>query len=141
MAQYLPDTERELFVTEALRDVCALRPSEWDRWSALASLAPHLTGDALVEGVAVAGSTDPEVGEHLDVRSRVIEELVERLLTTPREQMLAAWNALLPGLKVRQRTDLLVDLAHLMPLAATLGQAAGLAETVQALRDVGSWFP
>jgi hypothetical protein len=54
---------------------------------------------------------------------------------------LDAWRAMLPVLATRRRRDLLVDIRSLRPVILKLGGQGAIREAVQAIGDVGRWWP
>jgi hypothetical protein len=129
---------------QALAAVRAMGDSSW-RADALAHLAGRvpepqraaLVDEALTTALAVDGAASP---------SRVIAELVAGDGHGSRQSHELShwrrrWRPLLMGSSTRGRPGLLADLEVLLPILEGIGGLATLAQTSDAIIDVGEWWP
>jgi hypothetical protein len=71
----------------------------------------------------------------------VLSELAVPLSKKKGVQKLLAWHQTLPILSSRKRSDLLRDIAALMPLIHTLGGEDALVQILHSVEEVCAWWP
>ena len=135
LAPYLPEADRRVVLGEALIAARGIG-DELDRSPALANLAPHLPEALLGEALAVAQG----IGD-ADSRARALAALIPGLTALPPQLLYQTWDATLPALASRTRSDLLSDLGILEPTIFALGGQDAVVETFRAIQDVGRWWP
>jgi len=142
--------------------------SEDGRARALVALAPHLPAPLLREALATAQAMAdhrrvealvglvPRLGEldygdealaiaramaDEDRRAQALAGLAPHVKQLPVVRLYFLWNETLHILAIRTRSNLLSDIQALVPIIATLGGKEALVATMQAIIEVGKWFP
>jgi hypothetical protein len=101
----------------------------------LPHVSDHMFGERLQEAL------DAVRGAHYQAApTQVLAKLVPIFTQLTPTQMQLLWKMLLPILAQRQRPELLTDLLALEPIITTLGSSQNLADTSQAIQDVGRWW-
>lgn len=109
---------------------------ESDRAHALAGLAPYLSAPQLHDALEIAQALTSE-----SVRVQVLAALALNLKHLPVVRLYSLWGQTLHTLSMRTRSNLLSDIRALAPLIAALGEKEALVATIQAVIEVGKWFP
>jgi hypothetical protein len=136
LAPRLTELGRHADLLEVAREISARR---W-RAGALAALASCWQGPNRVEVLREA----LEAVMSLPVEGQPNEALSQiglHLADLPAAQLYPLWTALLNGLLSRTRKELCVCLLALRPVLVVIGGEKAATETLQALRDVGRWWP
>ena len=131
LAPYLP----QALLADALAAARTISQERW-RAQALSALAPRLPRDLLADALTAAGS----IADESD-RAAVLAVLATLLAAPPATSAWSAWRAILPVLATRRRRDLLADIRSLQPVILALGGQDAVREIVQAVWDVGRWWP
>ena len=98
----------------------------------LSALAPHLPS-AVLES---ASHIENESG-----RAGVLKVINEQLAPWSLMELCADWQMFLSVAARRNRENLLVDIENCVPMIERLGGKVGLAEVLQAIVNVGNWWP
>lgn len=115
--------------------VCSHEDSNF-RVSTLVDLAPYLSLDQLSEVCSMVCSI-----EHTSDRGEKLLRLLPYLMRLSKTDLYNLWLGKLLTLSRRSRNDLLADLEILGCLIGYLGGTSAIAETAQAIEDVGRWWP
>jgi hypothetical protein len=75
-----------------------------------------------------------------NVRSQSLTALVQKWLVLPVPESLSLWRETIQSLSNQPRPDFLVDLAKLTPVINDLGGVVAVKETLQAVKDVATWW-
>jgi hypothetical protein len=134
LAPHLPEPLRSEGLGEALAAVRL--GNAYKRAHVLATLAPHLPEPLLREALAAART----LGD-ADLRARALTALAPQLATLSQALLHPLWTETLHTFSIRTRRYLLADLQVFIPVIFALGGIQAVAETAQAIQDVGRWWP
>jgi hypothetical protein len=137
LAGLVPYLSEPLQVTVLQEALAAARTitDEDSRAQALAKLAPHLSGPLLQEALAAARAINDWP------RAKALAGLTPYVKQLPVIVLYSLWCETLRNLAARPRPDLLSDIQALAPVITVLGGNEALVATVQAIIEVGKWFP
>ena len=76
-----------------------------------------------------------------DRRAEALAGLAPHVKQLPVVRLYFLWNETLHILAIRTRSNLLSDIQALVPLIVALGEKDALVATMQAIIEVGKWFP
>jgi hypothetical protein len=116
------------------------------RIEALVSIAPHLLEPVQTQVRREWLSDVTDLGEQAG-RTAVLEASIEQFTRQTGNAELPTgtdyefWSDTLRLLGSSARKDVLKNLPRLLPLTVRLGGEVALAEAVQAIAEVGTWFP
>ncbi|BCL80763.1 hypothetical protein ccbrp13_32280 [Ktedonobacteria bacterium brp13] len=74
-------------------------------------------------------------------RALALAGLAPHIKQLPVVELYPLWCATIHILAARTRSDLLCDIEALVPVIEVLGEKEALVATVQAIIEVGKWFP
>jgi tetratricopeptide (TPR) repeat protein len=118
-------------------DVARGIDNEVHRARALAMLAPRLKESGHVkQALEMAHGID--VGQS---RAYALATLAPRLAALPLAEALPIWEETLRRSGTRSRHQLMTDLTDLAPAIVAIGGSEAIAQTCQAIEDVGRWWP
>lgn len=115
------------------------------RSAVLTELALQLFERGYTEEAVAATRSIISADTRGQVLTRLAKVVAAQMSTDPTPAhivwMEALWEEVLPVLAAHSRRDILSDLSALVPLIAALGGVAVIREIVQAILDVGRWWP
>jgi len=137
----LPFSEphRSAALSQAWQEALAIRPPS-GRATALAALIPYL---ADAERTAVMGQTLAAARsiDRADIRTGIIETVAMHCLTGPVLPWDPHWRAVIEDSARRGRAILISDLSVVGEIVFRLGGSLAVRQSIQALLDVGRWWP
>jgi hypothetical protein len=136
---YFPEHLKTEILRETLPVACAFE-NPTDRAWTLAELIPHLPQDQKEEILCKALQTAGKI-ENEWFRVPVLAKLAPHLTKLPHHILYPVWQATLHVLATRTRRAFVGDLGALSPVLLTLGGNTAIEETIQAMEDVGQWWP
>lgn len=139
LAPSLPPGLKENVVSESLQ-VARSIGNVLGKALAFTEIAPHLPHDQKEEMPCEALQTAGKI-ESEEFRISVLAKLAPQLTKLPQYILYPVWRATLHVLAARTRRAFVNDLAALSPVLLTLGGNAAIEETIQAIEDVGQWWP
>jgi hypothetical protein len=141
LAPLLEGEERRIVLQEALAAAQAMNDA-WRRAETLGASVP-LFGVSECHRILQEAIGSIKTIEYFNVsaRAEALGGLVAQLEQLSVENLYPLWCQLLHALVGQKREDFLADLSTLTPLLRSLGGSTAAAEVVQAISDVGRWFP
>jgi hypothetical protein len=134
-----PDSQRIEILKEALaagRRVPEEFGNGGGRAEVLEHLAPHLPEELISDAFAVACSIRSDQS-----RARAMKALAPRLAELPRPVLYSLWQDHLQRSALHERKRLLYDLQALGSVINSLGGAQAILGTINAIDEVGCWWP
>jgi Trypsin-like peptidase domain len=139
LAPHLPEPLQVTVLQEALAVVRAIADEE-RRAQALAGLAPHLPEPLQVTVLQEALAAARAIAND-ESRAQSLAGLAPHVKQLPVVRLFSLWCETFRILATRTRPDLLSDIQTLVPVIAVLGGKEALIATMQAIIEVGKWFP
>jgi len=133
IAPKFPDPTDALSVAREIK-------KEGERAMALAKIAPNLTDPRKTDILEEALSISREASENY-LRNNCLTEIAPLLAGISPTRLFSLWCKTLHILAQRTRNDLLSDIVALSPVIAALSAPESIEDTVQAILDVGQWWP
>jgi hypothetical protein len=141
MVNYAPDYDHERLVAHALTIVRnaqgELEESEdWWQGETLSLVGPHLSATQLEDALNLTLNVfDP------DMRSMALAAVTTQWLRVKPNDIYWLWKHALSHGSNSSRVNLLENLLCLTPIVSELGGPETVADTVEAIFDVGDWWP
>ena len=139
LASCLPAEPREK-IMDAMLQIAQTFQDPRGRASAFAELAPHLLQAQKEEILREALQTAGKI-EHEGFRIPVLAKLAPHLTKLPNHILYPVWRTTLHVLATRTRRAFVNDLAALSPVLFALGGTQAIEESIQAIEEVGQWWP
>ena len=138
IAPRLPEAEKINILDEALLAAQKIKDDHW-RAEALSNIAPKFPDAKKIEILDEALSATNKI------RKQPWSDIVIKLPTEEEAEeesiYLSPWDLTIYDLSNKGRNNLLSDLSFSAPLIARLGGDDALRETIEAIKDVGRWWP
>lgn len=133
LADLAPHLPEELMVTVVLETTWM---EEEPRAETFRRLVPYLSPSLL----RMAAKSAAAIGTR-QWRAQALSALAPRLAQLPRDELRAAWRELSSAFAQRSRADLLSDIGALVPAIMAQGAKEEADAIVDAIDDVGRWWP
>lgn len=135
IAPRLPDAQKTKILDEALSAARKIKNDYW-RAKALSDIASKFPDAQKIEFRLEAFSATNRIHDRVAIINLPTQEEAEE-----ESIYLSSWALAIYDLSTMSRSDFLSDLSSLAPLLARLGGDEALRETIQAIEDVGRWWP
>jgi hypothetical protein len=138
-AALAPPREKHRLLAEAVQSARSI-DEHIARANVLAGIAMDLTGASKVEALREALEAAVGIPRFLN-QARPLREIAGLAASLPPPEIHSLWDRTTMALARNPRSDSLLSLAALFPLARSVGGAAAVVRIAAALCDVGAWFP
>jgi hypothetical protein len=145
LAPSLPEAQRSQVIKEAL---LATQEIKWDKSkraevlaAVVAKIVPYLPKEQRFQILEEALLALAQEIEQDYLRAEPLAQLAPYVVELPISNVIVLWQKILPDLSKSARRDILVNLCSLTPVIAALGGEQAVAETINAIQDVGRWWP
>jgi hypothetical protein len=124
---------------EGLKTMQVMRLDQY-RVKAFMELAPYLTSPQKEQVLRELLTTVRGIEREKD-RAELLAGIASNVMSLSHPTLSSIWRETLPILAHRTRQDLMSDLQALSPIIAALGGPNVIAKTIEAIQDVGRWWP